>query len=95
MIPEHRTPTHPGEILKYEFLEPLGLTQAKLARHLKIPMQRVNEIVKGKRGVSPETAWLLAQAFGTTPQFWTNLQMNYDLAVHRPVRQLEPLNVNR
>ena len=91
MIPENRIPTHPGEILQLDFLEPMGLTQSGLARHLKIPMQRVNEIVNGKRGISPETAWLFAQAFGTTPQFWSNLQMNYDLATHKPAKQLEPL----
>ena len=93
MIPENRVPTHPGEILQYEYLEPMGLTQVALARHLKIPTQRINEIVKGKRGISPETAWLLSQAFGTTPQFWLNLQMNYDLAVNRPEKQVEQLSI--
>ena len=77
-------PVHPGEILLEEFLRPLGLSQTTLARHLGIALVRVNEIVKGKRGVSAETAWLLAQAFGTTPQFWINLQTNYDLAKTRP-----------
>ncbi|MGH7439777.1 MAG: HigA family addiction module antitoxin [Polyangiaceae bacterium] len=77
-------PVHPGEILLEEFLRPLGLSQATLARHLHISLVRVNEIVKGKRGVSAETAWLLAQAFGTTPQFWINLQSNYDLAKNQP-----------
>ena len=93
MIPENRIPTHPGEILLAEFLEPLELTQVALARHLSIPTQRVNELVRGKRGVSPDTAWLLSQAFGTTPQFWLNLQMNYDLAVNRPKQQVELLPV--
>ena len=68
MIPTHRIPTHPGEILLEEFLKPLGLSQAALARHLGIPLQRVNELVRGKRGLSPQTAWLLAGAFGTTPE---------------------------
>lgn len=95
MIPENRVPTHPGQVLQSEFLEPLGLTQVALARHLDIPTQRVNEIVRGKRGVSPETAWLLAQAFGTTPQFWLNLQMNHDLALNRPQRQIDPLPVGQ
>jgi addiction module HigA family antidote len=81
-------PVHPGEILLEEFLRPLGLSQAMLARHLDISVVRVNELVKGKRGVSAETAWLLAQAFGTTPQFWINLQSNYDLAKMRPVRSV-------
>jgi addiction module HigA family antidote len=93
MIPENRIPTHPGEILLVEFLEPLELTQVALARHLNIPTQRVNELVRGKRGVSPDTAWLLSQAFGTTPQFWLNLQMNYDLALNRPKQQVELLPV--
>ena len=91
MIPENRIPTHPGQILIEEFLEPLKMTQVALARHLDIPIQRVNEIIRGKRGISPETAWLLSQAFGTTPQFWLNLQMNYDLALRKPDRTIELL----
>ena len=79
MQPTHRVPTHPGEILREEFLAPLGQTQVALAAHLAVPVQRINELVRGKRGVTPETAWLLAQAFGTTPQFWLNLQNEYDL----------------
>jgi addiction module HigA family antidote len=81
-------PVHPGEILLEEFLRPLGLSPATLARHLDISVVRVNELVKGKRGVSAETAWLLAQAFGTTPQFWINLQSNYDLARTQPVHSV-------
>ena len=57
MLPENRVTTHPGEILKEEFLEPLEITQVAFAKHLEIPIQRVNEIVRGKRGVTPETAW--------------------------------------
>jgi addiction module HigA family antidote len=91
MIPENRIPTHPGQILSEEFLEPLDMTQVALARHLGIPIQRINEIVRGKRGISPETAWLLSQALGTTPQFWLNLQMNYDLALRKPERTIELL----
>ena len=91
MIPENRIPTHPGQILAEEFLEPLGMTQVALARHLDIPIQRINEIVRGKRGISPETAWLLSQALGTTPQFWLNLQMNYDLALRKPDRTIKLL----
>ena len=93
MIPENRIPTHPGIILKEEFLEPLELTQVALARHLQIPTQRINEIVRGKRGITPETAWLLSQALGTTPQFWLNLQMNYDLALNRPETTISLLPV--
>jgi len=85
--------THPGEVLRMEFLEPLEITQVALARHLGIPTQRVNEIVRGKRGVSAETAWLLSQAFSTTPQFWLNLQMNHDLALNRPKKSITPLPI--
>jgi len=84
MIPDNRLPTHPGQILSEEFLIPLGLTQVALAGHLGVPVQRVNEIVRGKRGITPETAWLFSQAFGTSPQFWINLQTNYDLARTQP-----------
>ena len=91
MIPSHRVPTHPGEVLQAEFLDPLGLTQVKLAEHIGVPVQRINEIIRGKRGITPETAWLFAQAFGTTPQFWVNLQANYDLASARPTRSVSKL----
>ena len=91
MIPAHRIPTHPGEIVREEFLKPLGVTQVALAAHLGIPLQRVNELVRGKRGVTPQTAWLLAQAFETTPEFWLNLQAAYDLARNRPARPVQRL----
>ena len=74
MVPKNRIPTHPGEILLEEFLTPMGLSQVKLADHIGVPVQRINEIVWGKRGVTPETDWLFSQAFGTTPQLWINLQ---------------------
>ena len=91
MIPENRIPTHPGVVLSQEFLAPLGLSQVALAAHLGIPVQRVNELVRGKRGITPETAWLLASAFDTTPEFWINLQSAYDLARSRPARAVEKL----
>jgi addiction module HigA family antidote len=91
MIPENRVPTHPGVILLEEFLLPLGITQVELAEHLSVPVQRINEIVNGKRGVTPATAWLLADAFDTTPEFWLNLQTNRDLALHRPPKPAAPL----
>jgi len=91
MLPIDRQPTHPGEILQEEFLKPLKLTQVALAEHLDIPVQRINEVVRGKRGITPQTAWLLAQAFETSPQFWMNLQANYDLALNRPAHQRSPL----
>jgi addiction module HigA family antidote len=91
MLPRKRIPTHPGEILSEEFLSPLGLSQVALAEHLGIPVQRVNEIVRQKRGVTPETAWLFAGAFGTTPEFWLNLQAAHDLARARPAHRVRQL----
>ena len=91
MIPENRIPTHPGVILSQEFLDPLGITQVAFASHLGVPVQRINELVRGKRGVTPETAWLLSQALNTTPEFWINLQTAYDLARSRPVEAIEQL----
>jgi addiction module HigA family antidote len=91
MIPTHRRPTHPGEILQEEFLSPLGITQVALAAHIGVPVQRINELVRGKRGVTPDTAWLLGQAFDTTPEFWLNLQAAYDLAESRPLRTVRKL----
>ena len=81
-------PVHPGEILLDEFLRPLGLSQAILARHLGISQVRINEIIKGKRGITAHTAWLFAEAFGTSPQLWVNLQANHDLATNRPTRHV-------
>ena len=89
MIPENRLPTHPGVILNQEFLAPLGISQVAFAKHLGVPVQRINELVRAKRGVTPETAWLLSQALDTTPEFWINLQAAYDLARSRPTRQVE------
>ena len=91
MLPRHRIPTHPGEILLEEFLKPLEVTQVAFARHIGVPVQRVNELVRGKRGITPQTAWLLSQALGTTPQFWVNLQTNRDLAMSRPRRTIRKL----
>ena len=91
MIPELRLPTHPGEILLEEFLKPLGVSQVALAKHIGVPVQRVNEIVSGKRGVTSETAWLFASAFGTTPEFWVNAQSAFDLARSRPGRKIPRL----
>lgn len=91
MLPKNRIPTHPGEILLEEFLKPLGVSQVALAEHLNVPVQRINELVRGKRGVTPETAWLLAGALGTTPEFWINLQGNHDLVRNRPKRKVRQL----
>lgn len=77
------TPIHPGEVLLADFLEPLGLTQYRLAQGLSVPARRINEIVHGKRAVSADTALRLARFFGTSEQFWLNLQAWYDLEVER------------
>jgi addiction module HigA family antidote len=76
-------PIHPGEVLLTEFLEPLGLTQYRLAKSLKVPARRINEIVHGARAVSADTALRLARFFGTSDRFWLNLQAAYDLDVER------------
>ena len=83
MLPEFRIATHPGHILLTEFLEPLRLTQAKLARALHIPLNRVNELVRGKRGVTPQSALLLSSYFKNSPEFWMNLQTTHDLTLAR------------
>lgn len=75
--------THPGEVLRQEFLVPLGISQVRLATWLQVSVQRINQIVRGKRGVTAETAWLFAGAFGTSPEFWMNLQTSYDLSRRR------------
>ena len=74
-----------------DFLKPLGISQVALAEHLDIPVQRINELVRGKRGVTPETARLLAGALGTTPEFWINLQSNHDLVRNRPKKKVRQL----
>ena len=91
MLPKHRTATHPGEILLEDFLRPLGVTQVRLAAHLGVSLQRINEIVRGKRGVTAETAHLLGQALGTSPEFWMNLQVAHDLTRARPRKRLKPV----
>jgi addiction module HigA family antidote len=92
MLPKHRQPTHPGEILLNDFLEPMGRTQQDFANHLGWTYARVNEIVNGKRGVSEEAALCFADAFGTSPQFWLNLQANYDLwAAQQTHKKVKPL----
>jgi len=91
MQPKVRVPVHPGEMLREEFLVPLDLSQVELAERLGISRRRVNEILAEKRGITVDTALRLAQLFGTTPQFWLNLQQNYDLLTARKVRNVVPL----
>lgn len=97
MLPAKRIPTHPGVMLVEEFLTPMGLTQSRLAAHIGVPIQRVNEIVRAKRGVTPDTALLLSAALGTTAEFWINLQTAHDLAVARTTLRRQPraLTVSR
>ena len=78
-IPTHRPPIHPGEILLEDFLKPLGITQRQLSDALQMPYQRVNEIVNGRRGITPATALRLAKYFGTSEAFWMNLQVHSEL----------------
>lgn len=97
-LPTHRAPTHPGEMLLEEFLKPLGMTQVELAKRIDVSFPRVNEIVKGRRGVTPDTALRLARLFGTTPTFWLNGQLAWDLwhAMHGPeakaIEKIKPVN---
>jgi antitoxin HigA-1 len=74
-------PVHPGAVLLEEFLEPMGLSQYRLAKDISVPPRRINEIVHGKRAVTADTALRLARYLGTTPRFWLNLQAQYDLDV--------------
>lgn len=78
-IPKHRVPTHPGEMLLEEFLKPMGLTQRQLAEAIRVPYQRVNEIVNGRRGVTPSTALRLERFLGMSAGFWMNVQLRWDL----------------
>jgi len=78
-LPKHRPPTHPGEMLLEEFLKPLDLSQAEAARKLGISFVRLNELVRQKRGVTPDTALRLSQVFGTSAEFWLNMQQDWDL----------------
>lgn len=80
---KHLAPVHPGEVLLLEFLEPLQLSQYRLAKELKVPPRRINEIVLGKRAISADTALRLARFFGTSELFWLNLQAAHDIDVER------------
>lgn len=97
LVPTHRPPTHPGAMLRAEFLEPLGLTQRELAARIGVSYPRINEIVHGKRGVTPDTALRLERFLGMPAQFWLNLQLAWDLyhAARAPsarsIRRIRPL----
>ncbi len=81
MESKKQSPLHPGEILRKEFLDPMGLSQNRLAMALHVPARRINEIVLGKRGVTADTALRLSRYFDMSPQFWLGLQMDYELDV--------------
>ncbi|MEN8377048.1 MAG: HigA family addiction module antitoxin [Gemmatimonadota bacterium] len=83
MPPSTHAPIHPGEVLFEEFLEPMGISQYRLAKDISVPPRRINEIVHGKRSVTADTALRLARYFGTSDRFWLNLQTSYDLDVER------------
>ena len=78
-VPINRRPTHPGEMLLEEFLKPMGLTQRELAQALGLPYQRINELINGRRALTPSTALRLAKYFGNSASFWMSLQLRWDL----------------
>ena len=78
-IPTHRSPTHPGEMLLEEFLNPMGLTQRELADAIHVPYQRINDLVNGRRGITPSTALRLGKYFNMSADFWMNLQIRWDM----------------
>src|SRR6266545_3112889 len=96
MMAKRLPPVHPGEVLAEEFLEPMGISQYRLAKDIAVPPRRINEIVHGTRAVSADTALRLARYFGTSERFWLNLQAQYDLDVEsdrvgdRIEREIEP-----
>lgn len=95
-IPTHRAPTHPGEMLLTEFLEPMGISQKNLADAIHVPYQRVNEIINQKRGITPATALRLAKYFSMSADFWLNLQTRWDLyrsmqAEAEEIKAIQPL----
>jgi len=89
MLPKKRPPTHPGEMLFKEFLEPMGMSQVELAKHLGWSWARLNEIRNCRRGISANSALALGEAFNTGPEFWLNLQRDWDL--WRALRKHKPI----
>lgn len=88
MLPTNRIATHPGEILRRLFLEEMNISQVDFAKHCRMSLQRLNEIVNGKRGVTAETAWLFGAALGTTAEYWLNMQAAHDLTKARPAKAI-------
>jgi addiction module HigA family antidote len=104
MAGRKQPPVHPGEVLREEFLSPLGISQYRLAKETSVPPRRINEIVRGSRAISADTALRLARYFGTSERFWLNLQTRYDLEVEkdrlgprlrREVRVRPPVGISR
>lgn len=99
MSADHLAPIHPGEILQHDFIEPLGVTQYRLARSIQVHPRRINQIVHGDRAITADTALRLARYFGTSPQFWLGMQAQYELDVEQDrlgdalaaIEPLEPL----
>lgn len=94
MLPNNRRPTHPGEILRYEFLEPLNLSQQQLANSIGVTRVRINEIILGKRSITPDTAFRFAKFFNTTANFWIGLQTNVDMWDTLQTRKNEYAKIN-
>ena len=93
MLPKNRPPSHPGEMLLKEFLTPSGITQLELARHLGWTYARLNEIINGRRGITADSALALGDALGTGPEFWLNLQRDWNLwhsmRIHKRIPKLK------
>ena len=94
-VPTNRIPTHPGEMLLEEFLTPMGISQKDLAESIEVPYQRINEIVNGRRGITPSTALRLAKFFDMSADFWMNLQLRWDLYFarqdeHKVLQRIQP-----
>jgi addiction module HigA family antidote len=99
-VPTHRAPTHPGEMLLEEFLKPMGLTQRELASAINVPYQRVNEIINGKRGITPSTALRLSKVFKVSADFWMNIQLRWDLyfakiAESDDLKSIRPIQISQ
>ena len=98
-VPTNRIPTHPGEMLLEEFLNPMGITQRELVDNIHVPYQRVNEIVNGHRGITPGTALRLAKFFNMSADFWMNLQLRWDLYFaqqdeFKTLKEIQPFSVS-
>jgi len=98
-VPTNRVPTHPGEMLLEEFLTPMGITQKDLADNIEVPYQRINEIVNGRRGITPSTALRLAKFFDMSADFWMNLQLRWDLyfaqqAENKVLERIQPYSTS-